>query len=54
MAQDKQSIGCGVFLVLAGVVMLAERMGWFYVDATWILPGIIILVGVVKLIDALR
>jgi len=54
MAKEKKNIGCGVFLILLGVVLLAERMGWFYLDAVWILPAVIITVGVVKLIDALR
>ena len=54
MAQEKKNIGCGIFLVLIGVVLLAQQMGWFYVDATWALPAVIIIVGLVKLFDALR
>jgi len=54
MAQEKKNIGCAVLLVLLGVVLLAQQMGWFYLDAAWVLPALIITVGVVKLIDALR
>ena len=54
MTKEKKNIGCGVFLIFLGIVLLAERLGWFYVDAQWILPGVIIFIGVIKLIDALR
>ena len=54
MAEDKKNIGCGVFLVLAGLVLVAERMGWILLDAAWLLPGVLIAVGIVKVIDALR
>jgi len=54
MAQNKTSIGCGVFLVLAGFALLAERMGWIPFDIAWFLPTVLVAVGIAKIFDALR
>ena len=38
-------IGCGVFLLLAGLVLLAKEAGWIPFNADWLLPCILIAWG---------
>ena len=48
-----ENIGCGLFLLIAGVVLLAERMKWIpAVD--WLLPAVLVSCGVGMLVQAIR
>lgn len=51
--RDK-GIGCGVFLILIGVALVADRMGWISFKAVWLLPAVLIALGVGEVFDALR
>jgi hypothetical protein len=48
------SIGWGVFLLLAGVVLLTEKLGWLPNGADWLLPVILIAWGASELYRHLR
>lgn len=39
------SFGFGLFLLLSGVVLLAERTGWLPKDTDWLFPVILIAWG---------
>jgi len=43
------SIGWGVFLLLAGGVLLAEKLGWLPDGADWLFPVILIAWGASEL-----
>jgi hypothetical protein len=47
-------IGCGVFLILVGVGLFAERMGWMPFNTIWFLPAVFVAWGVAELYEALR
>ncbi len=49
-----KSIGCGVFLVLVGFGMFAERMDWFPFDTVWFLPAAFVAWGVGEIYEAMR
>jgi|GEM_PF-1582590 len=51
---NQKGVGCGVFLVLLGVGLIAQRMGWFRLDTVWLLPAALIAVGLAQIFDALR
>lgn len=40
-----EGIGCGVFLLLAGLLMLGKELGWIPFNAEWLLPAILIAWG---------
>ncbi|MDE2385793.1 MAG: hypothetical protein KGO53_14355 [Alphaproteobacteria bacterium] len=42
---DRRGIGFGLFLLLAGLVLLAERIGWLPIGTDWLLPAILIAWG---------
>ncbi|NJM82636.1 MAG: hypothetical protein HC844_09135 [Tabrizicola sp.] len=42
---DRGGIGFALFLVLAGLVLLAERLGWVPNDFDWLFPVILIAWG---------
>lgn len=42
---DRRGIAFGVFLLLAGSVLLAERVGWLQIHTDWLLPAILIAWG---------
>lgn len=48
----RESFGWGVFLLLIGLGMLAERMGWMPANAGWLLPVIFIAWGAGKIYGA--
>jgi len=54
MATTKKRLGCGVFLVLVGAVLLARQMGWVPFDLEWFLPAALIAWGLAEVIDAIR
>jgi hypothetical protein len=40
-----RAISFGPFLIVAGAILLAERMGWLPLNADWLLPIILIAWG---------
>lgn len=50
----KKGIGCGVFLILVGVGLFAERLGWFPFNTIWFLPAAFIAWGIGEIYDAIR
>lgn len=52
--KNKQSIGCGVVLLLLGLGLIAQKMGWFQLNAEWLVPGALVAAGLVMILDALR
>ncbi|MGB8813920.1 MAG: hypothetical protein WCC57_12115, partial [Paracoccaceae bacterium] len=49
----RKGIGFGLFLVLAGAVLLAERFGWLPSGSDWFFPAILIAWGVGELYQRL-
>lgn len=43
--EEKKGIGCGLFLVLVGLGLLAERLGWIPFDVAWFWPAVLIAIG---------
>lgn len=52
--KQRKGIGCGVFLILVGVGLFAERMGWFPFNMVWFLPAAFVAWGVAVLVDVFR
>jgi len=46
---SKSSLGWAVFILIAGVALLAERLGWIPRDVQWGLPAVLIAFGVAML-----
>lgn len=46
---DKGSIGFGLFLILAGLILLGERMGWVPQGMDWLFPVILLAWGASEL-----
>jgi hypothetical protein len=46
---SKPSLGWAVFILIAGVALLAERLGWIPSDVQWGLPAVLIAFGVTML-----
>jgi hypothetical protein len=42
---DKGSIGFGLFLILAGLILLGERLGWVPRGMDWLFPVILLAWG---------
>lgn len=42
---ERHGIGCGVFVVLVGVGLFAERVGWIAFDMDWLLPAALVAIG---------
>lgn len=53
-AGKTKGIGWGVFLLLAGGVLLAEKLGWLPNGADWLFPVILIAWGASELFQRLR
>ena len=41
-----------MFLILVGIGIFAERMGWFPFDSIWFLPGAFIVWGIAEIYEA--
>ena len=41
---QRKGIGCGAFLILVGVGMFAERVGWIP-ESDWLLPAALVALG---------
>lgn len=52
--QGRKGVGCGVFLILIGVGLFAERMGYFPFSMFWFLPAAFVAWGIAEIIDAFR
>jgi len=52
--KKRKGIGCGVFLILLGVGLFAERMGWFPFNTVWLLPAAFVAWGMGLIYSALR
>jgi hypothetical protein len=50
---SRKGIGFGLFLLLAGIVLLAERFGWLPTATDWFFPAILIAWGVGELYQRL-
>lgn len=50
----RKGLGCGVFLILVGFGMFAERMGWFPFNKIWFLPALFVAWGIGEIYDAIR
>ena len=51
---ERKGIGCGVFLIIVGVGIFAERMGWFPFNTVWFLPAAFVAWGIAVIYDAVR
>ena len=52
--KQRKGIGCGVFLILVGVGIFAERMNWFPFNMIWFLPAAFVAWGIAVLVDTFR
>jgi hypothetical protein len=50
----RRGIGCGVFLIILGVGLFADRMGWFPFNTVWLLPAAFVAWGIGQIYTALR
>lgn len=50
---DRGGIGFALFLLLAGLLLLAERLGWAPIDFDWLFPIILIAWGAGELYQRL-
>jgi hypothetical protein len=46
---ERRGIGFGLFILLAGCALLAERVGWLPSSTDWLLPTILIAWGLSEL-----
>jgi hypothetical protein len=53
-APQRGGIGFGLFLVLAGLALLAEKLGWLPVHGDWLFPALLIAWGAGELYQRLR
>ena len=51
--KERKGIGCGVFLIIVGVGLFAERMGWFPFSMVWFLPAVFIAWGIGEIYEAI-
>ena len=52
--KKRGGIGCGVFLILVGAALFADRMGWFPFNTMWLLPAVFIAWGIGQIYNAFR
>jgi hypothetical protein len=50
--KERKGIGCGVFLILVGLGLFAERMGWFPFSMVWFLPAVFVAWGIAEIFEA--
>ncbi len=46
---NKPSLGWAVFILISGIALLAERLGWIPSNIQWGLPAVLIAFGVAML-----
>ena len=49
-----ETAGFGIFLVLAGVIVLAQQLGWIPPNLNWVFPLILIIWGASDLYSRYR
>ncbi len=49
-----KGIGFGIFLLLAGISLLGEKLGWFPQQFDWVFPAILIAWGASELYQRLN
>lgn len=49
-----ENLGCGILLILVGLGIIAQRMGWFQFNVEWVLPLALIGWGAFEVLKALR
>jgi len=47
---SKPSFGLAVFILIAGIALLAERLGWIPAELKWGFPAVLIAFGVSMLL----
>jgi hypothetical protein len=52
--KKRRGIGCGLFLILVGAGIFAERMGWFPFNMFWFLPAAFVAWGIAEIFNAFR
>ena len=52
--QHKGGIGFGLFLLLAGLALLAERLGWLPSQGDWFFPAVLIAWGISELYSRMK
>ena len=52
--QEKASIGFALFLLLAGLVLLGQRLGWLPGQFDWLFPVILIAWGASEIYQRMR
>jgi hypothetical protein len=50
---DEHKLGCGIFMILAGLFYLAESLGWIN-GGSWVLSALLIAWGVSYVYHAVR
>ena len=55
-AEDEKgtNVAWGLFLILAGIALFAKEMGWLPFNINWLLPAILVAIGVGFLFDAFK
>jgi hypothetical protein len=51
-ARQGEGLGWGIFLVLVGIGLLADAMGWLPANTEWFLPVVLIAWGAAKIYSA--
>ena len=51
---NKPGFGFAVFILIAGIALLAERLGWIPADVKWGFPTVLIAFGVSMLLPHFR
>ena len=54
--QDEKgtNVAWGIFLILGGIALFAKDMGWLPFNINWLLPAILVALGVGFLVDAFK
>ncbi len=53
-AHKAETAGFGIFLILAGVIVLAQQLGWIPQNLDWVLPVLLIIWGASDLYSRYR
>jgi hypothetical protein len=51
---EGKGIGFGLFLLIAGIALLGERMGWLPAQFDWLLPAVLIAWGASEVFQRLK
>jgi hypothetical protein len=55
-AEDEKgtNVGWGIFLILAGIALFAKEIGWLPFKINWLVPAILVAIGVGFLYDSFK